>query len=816
MKTSLIETTFSDGFITRKAPEFDLYLHLKTNIKYQTTICEIHDSELTTYCVVCRRSICEVCRDSYHSSHLYIDKSEGYTTCKSRLEELFDQLEFKLTQTDIFSLPKKTLFEVRSKLDMQYDIIIQKLTELRNKRIRQLESSFGVTNHDPTKLIEYIQSTKQNLISFIEKQQVFLFPNNIEDHNNFIFLSLFDVVNDCEITTCDYIDLINNIKNQFEKCESLVGANIFDKIQETIKEAEDLQKKSEKSSSNYLILELDGEDNIDIDKVGTKTKNAKEELKGLLAYSYDKLGDDIFEPIRKKLTQLEEHNQEFKTHIFESFKKSGTLIEIEKMLKIYDDKISKRVLYNSQVNSVKISQSKGSGLTRSKNSLKLATVNSPSREPKIEEAKSNYKLIDNNITSIAEEDDEHHKCEDEDNDQQDNEESEKDEDDQIDVGIEKNKILYENKTLLKINNMFKPKQKTAKSMLNRIQSLPIKKDERKDKDKDEKFKVKIADILKENQMLNETIKTKDDCNLKISTIRRFYYYSILEFVRKNFYKASKTQSSHLFSNHNTNTKISQEPIKVFEGTNEVLVYDRVKRKMFKKAIKIDKKKFGTSTFYIGCRTFYCADKLYISGGKDTNGDKRCFWSYSLKEDKLEKLLDMNNARSFHTILYHENLRSMLVFGGENNKTSEMYDFYLNLWSPLPDLNFPRANVLVYIDKVGTFGYALCGIIGNITNPTYSDQIELLDLVDINQGWAIVDYNNKSNVDLRKNENKVSPLTEDKLLIYGANENRSVNKVYCVFDLRTFIMLSVDENEVEQLKVANMLNQPKIPIIRENK
>lgn len=114
------------------------------------------------------------------------------------------------------------------------------------------------------------------------------------------------------------------------------------------------------------------------------------------------------------------------------------------------------------------------------------------------------------------------------------------------------------------------------------------------------------------------------------------------------------------------------------------------------------------------------DKLYISGGKDTSGDKKAFWAYDLKQDKLEKLVDMTHARSFHTMVYHENLRSLMVFGGENNNTCEMYDFYLNLWNPLPEMNFKRANVLIHLDKVGTFGYALCGISSSITNPTYSD------------------------------------------------------------------------------------------------
>lgn len=819
--------------------DFDLYSHLKSNIKNNNILCEIHDSDFTTYCITCRRSICEVCRDSFHSTHQYLEKKDLKDNNRQIIEYIFEEIEKKIIDTDIFSQPKRTLMDVQNKINKEFDLIIEKIYELKVRRLKELESIFGIPTQDSKKLFSYIKKTKDCIINFFETQKNFYCVKENDDKDNFTFLSIFDIINECDILTSDYQDTINSIKAQFKKYENLVNNKYCSKIQSVIEECLEEQKKLEVFTSNMIVLDRETSSDqtqveinsgvvnsvsnsnqannektplastnktlISLNKNGyVKNPNTSEEFKNSLAFNYDKLADDLYEPLRAKLMQVLDHNDNFKLNIYDSFKKTGSLIEIEKMLKIYEDKTSKRVQYNSQVNQVKISQSKGSGLTRSKNTLKVATiVGTPDKKKEIEETKIKFDVQVKKVESIKEED------EDKQGDrlEEDSQISFHNKDEQIDVGISKNKKLYENKELLRINNMFKPKQRPAKSEKHVIQSLPTKKEE--SIEHDDKYKNKLVDILKENQKLSEMIKNKDDCNLRIQIIRKFYSYSILEFIRKNFYKANKNQSSHiLFSKENDSSAASLDSVKVFEGTSDIQIYDREKRKILRKTIKIDKKKFGTSTFYNGCRTFYCMEKLYISGGKDTSGEKKAFWSYDLKEGKLEKLLDMSNARSYHTMVYHENLRSLMVFGGENNNTCEMYDFYLNLWSPLPEMNFPRANVLIYLDKVGTFGYAICGIIGSITNPSYSDEIELLDLVDMNQGWAIVDYNNKSNVDLRMNENKVFPLTDDKLLIYGAFESRSINKVYCIFDLRTFIMYAVGEEELGEFKVQSILNPTK--------
>jgi hypothetical protein len=345
--------------------------------------------------------------------------------------------------------------------------------------------------------------------------------------------------------------------------------------------------------------------------------------------------------------------------------------------------------------------------------------------------------------------------------------------------------------------MFKPIMKQEKKI------MKPKQEKKQLSEEEKKYKVnnKLQEMIKENQRLCSMIKKHDDINLIITTIRRYYSYQVLDFVRKTFYKVNKGYSSNLlFSSNLKEEPISNVNVKVFEGTNEVQIYDRANMRLLKRAVPFDKKAHGTNIFLDGCRTYYHADKLYISGGRDQQGDKNLFLLYSVKDNKVSKLPSMNKARSYHTITFHENLKSIVAVGGENNKFCEMFDFFLNAWNELPELNCPRANISLHIDKIGTFAYAVGGVKGEISNGLNSDAIELLDLVDINQGWAKVEYRNKANVDLTFSHNGVYPLTEDKLLIYGGLENRGNKKCYVIFDLRSFDILPISIETLEQLRI----------------
>ena len=69
--------------------------------------------------------------------------------------------------------------------------------------------------------------------------------------------------------------------------------------------------------------------------------------------------------------------------------------------------------------------------------------------------------------------------------------------------------------------------------------------------------------------------------------------------------------------------------------------------------------------------------------------------------------------------------------------------------------------------------------GSILDNKYSDIIEFLDLKNIEDGWNILDYKNKSEIDL-KSLMSIYPLNSDLILLYGGVVFRGNNKSVCIF------------------------------------
>lgn len=853
---------------------FDIYTHMKCNIKCTIKICEIHDSILSYYCFYCKRSICEVCKESFHSEHNYLPKQAIGLKAK-HLPLMFNRLETAIKETEAFSNPDKLVKDIKEHISSEFEFMQNKLQELKERRIKEVYKTFNNSNEDALKLIKNITSTKEHLLTFFKKHSVFLENDGVNDDDNFIFLQIYDLFNSTVNKSNEYFEIIKKLKDYYED-NDLRQRNKFSYILKSIDKGLEEQKHNELKSENIIQLNNDDELNSskrknfsdqvdDIFKVQEEKHNSndnidqKEVLRTFIMNNKHVLKLNNYEFLEDKLQRLDDYIENFKKSVFDSFAKHGSLVEVEKLVRLYEEKTVKRMNYLQQSQSVFSSKTKASirgskaGLTRSK--INLQTMNKDkdkdkekentlnvnkanSEEPKnrkfslnnagssnkhseLSPQKKRASALPSEMFSLEENDDEDEedpqylkkkkklvmsKLDEKDSDF--NHSSDESlfgnsEDTKIDVRLEKNN-KDNNKTMKKLNNMFRPKPK-----LNFSKNRQDLTKEHKDmpQSEDEKFKVnaKLLELIRENQRLTSMIKKQEDINLCITTIRRYFTFCLLEHVKQNNDQLTRNGVSSNMIETSYVKDTSEDQVKVVEGTNVLVIYDREKLTIRKIHVKFDKKKLGCAVFLPGCRIYKNQEKVFFSGGKDITGDRKLFLAYNIKENKLIRLPDMCSSRSYHTSLFHESLKSLVVFGGENNCSCEMYDFYLNMWNTIPDFNIPRANPAVFIDKVGTFAYVISGIIGNITSNSYCDSIEFLDLVDMNQGWLKIEYKNKANVDLKKNETKIFPLTDNKLLIYGASESRSINKCFVVLDLKTFELTKVDNDDLENIKVKAKLN-----------
>lgn len=845
--------------------DFDLYNHMKCNIKCTVRICEIHDSELNIYCFGCKRSICEVCKETFHSEHNVILKDQIKSN-NEILSILFNNLEQNIKKTQAFSNPEILVNSIKKMINSEFDEMEKKLNELREKRLKEVNKTFSTNNEDAVNLKKNIDTTKQILTNFMNKNKNFFFGQGVYDDDNFLFLQIYDIFNSVYEKSLEYNNLISLI-HEYYSFNDLKQSGKFKHILESINKSIDELTLNE-TKTEKIINEVEDEEiglnhkrrkslfeqiediskEKDKKNKSTNKMNIKDPLsvKTMIKKHQYILKNNSFNFLQDKIKQIEDFMVTFKKSVYDSFVKHSSLVEVEKLVRMYEEKAVKRINYLQQSQVFSNSKTKASirgskaGLTRSKVTLQTInnkdnkdskdkennTESSVNKTNKDEKSKKNQKDVDKakkdskNINSpnkkavnlkaemfsLQEIDDEY---EDENNYKEQKLETESDsdsslfggsEDNNIKVNIDKN-VKNSDKEMLRLNNMFKPKPKLDFSKL-RIENIKEIKDIHQTEE--EKFKVNanLLELIKENQRLTNLIKKQEDITLAITTIRRYYSFSVIEYIKLNDEAfGSNAMSSNIFESSYVKETFKEE-VKIIEGTNKLIIYDREKSTIRKIKVEFDKSKLKCTCFLPGCRIFKNQDKVFISGGRDISGDKKLFLIYNIKENKLIRLQDMTFPRSYHSITFHESLKSLVVIGGENCNKCEMYDFYLNMWNTIPELNIPRADANIFIDKVGTFAYVLSGINGSITSNNYSDCLEFLDLVDMNQGWIRVELKNKPNVDL-KNKLKICPISDTKLLIYGAKESRNLGKCFVMLDLKNLELIKLQDNELELIRTKKL-------------
>lgn len=288
-------------------------------------------------------------------------------------------------------------------------------------------------------------------------------------------------------------------------------------------------------------------------------------------------------------------------------------------------------------------------------------------------------------------------------------------------------------------------------------------------------------IESERYLPKKSFSTLEDVCLNNSLLIKYYSYLVLDLYKKHFKISSKgLQSSHADLMLKENNE-EQDYGKAIEGTNEIVIYYKMPSKMIKKSIKLTKNPYGYTKFPIGCRTLLIGDKLCISGGKSETQHYGTVLIYDLKANSIKRITDMRTPRAYHTMVFNEALNTLIVIGGENISTVEIFDPLANRWQCLPELNIPRANTLFYFDKPRGIMYSMFGTEGHITESRYSDIIEFLDLTAIKNGWMVMDYQNKAQIDLKTMIN-IYVLNNDLILLYGGVGFRNSNRSLCLLNI----------------------------------
>ena len=298
------------------------------------------------------------------------------------------------------------------------------------------------------------------------------------------------------------------------------------------------------------------------------------------------------------------------------------------------------------------------------------------------------------------------------------------------------------------------------------------------------------------------LSSKDDIILNNPLLNKYFSYLTMDLYGNNFRMMTKElQSSHADLMIKVNEDEDTDYGKALEGTCEIMLYEKRNNKMTKRTLKLTRNPFGYTKFPIGCRSLLIGDKLYITGGKDEHREYGNVLIYDRKKNTIKRIMDMREPRSYHTMIFNEVFDTIMVFGGENKSSVEIFDPLTNRWQLLPEMNIPRANSSFFFDKPRGIMYSMFGIEGTLTGERYSDIIEFLDLSQARKGWVILDYKNKSEIDL-KNFMNIYPLNGDLILLYGGVTFRNTTKSVCILNLVKSEVNKIDPKLLEQLRIES--------------
>ena len=775
---------------------FDAISHFKENIIHFNKNCTDPIKDNSYYCFTCKHSICDECGSFAHKEHLLIQRKNCLNYDKTFFNDVSKMIEENTNidkrKIQIKEEISKSIAQLKEQLDViekeklkeidkffeeikeNYIILKNNLLSTKecienyyniNKKFFNINLDNEQTNLNKVELTESLKKKKSGLTTInntIDRYN-YLKSNEIGDNrdiDNTIFIMNFELMNLCDNKNLQILDLSNQINNKKKNISKII-----------------------KETTNYILEEFK-----------TKYLNFKENSK------IPKF-DDYYWDVKIRCEKFNENIARFKETISDIYKRIGTFDKLKDLMSFFDskNKKGKDVLFNQQyfikMNDLPNLNSNMAKLMSKKLNKSLGKIRSTSKNKingQYSNTASTFKTKDN-LNS-------------------------------------RDKILRNDK-----NGIDKYSQYGYKT-LNSDSKIDT---------KTMNVNTNLATFNTLNNEKTTPILKKEDVTLNQRVLQRFFAYFVLDFYSKYFKLIKPTENENMYNQEEEeniyvksnqlknggdkkkqnlkNSKFTKknsksvslianyterymnlkERVKPIIGTNYIQFYDPITTKISRMQILLEKDKHGYNVFPDGCRHILIENKLYITGGADNCGYPiNIVLMFNIENGQLQKIGNLNDNHSYHTIEYLDNFDSLIVIGGENSNSCEIMDLDSKKWTKLPSLNYPRANANIYYNNVTSDLFVLFGMEGKMDkNIKNTDVIEVLELNDIISGWMKVDYYKTVGLDLKISYCLTLPFTRDKLLIYGGSTARSIERrIFALFDMIKNEVIKVDPKTMDLIKL----------------
>ena len=775
---------------------FDAISHFKENIIHFNKNCTDPIKDNSYYCFTCKHSICDECGSFAHKEHLLIQRKNCLNYDKTFFNDVSKMIE-ENTNIDKRKIQiKEEISKSIAQLKEQLDVIEkEKLKEI-DKFFEEIKENYIILKNNLLSTKEYIENyyninkkffninldneqTNLNKVELTEslkkkKSGLTTINNTIDRYNylksneigdnrdidNTIFIMNFELMNLCDNKNLQILDLSNQINNKKKNISKII-----------------------KETTNYMLEEFK-----------TKYLNFNEN-------SIIPKFDDYYWDVKIRCEKFNENIARFKETISDIYKRIGTFDKLKDLMSFFDskNKKGKDVLFNQQyfikMNDLPNLNSNMAKLMSKKLNKSLGKIRSTSKNKingQYSNTASTFKTKDN-LNS-------------------------------------RDKILRNDK-----NGIDKYSQYGYKT-LNSDSKIDT---------KTMNVNTNLATFNTLNNEKTTPILKKEDVTLNQRVLQRFFAYFVLDFYSKYFKLIKPTENENMYNQEEEeniyiksnqlknggdkkkqnlkNNKFTKknsksvslianyterymnlkERVKPIIGTNYIQFYDPITTKISRMQILLEKDKHGYNVFPDGCRHILIENKLYITGGADNCGYPiNIVLMFNIENGQLQKIGNLNDNHSYHTIEYLDNFDSLIVIGGENSNSCEIMDLDSKKWTKLPSLNYPRANANIYYNNVTSDLFVLFGMEGKMDkNIKNTDVIEVLELNDIISGWMKVDYYKTVGLDLKISYCLTLPFTRDKLLIYGGSTARSIERrIFALFDMIKNEVIKVDPKTMDLIKL----------------
>ena len=788
--------------VKEKIPElknFDAISHFKENIIHFNKNCSEPIKESSYYCFTCKHSVCNECGVYDHKEHLLIQRDNCLNYDNSFFNDISTTIEDGMNLDVKKSQIKEDISQSIKKLKNQLDIIEKEKHE-------EIEKFFEDIKINYDDLHKNFVKTKECIENYYKINKKFFNINVIRP-------------NEKAVTENNKNEILNSIK---KKKSGGNEVNIIDRYN-YLKDSEIGDNKDLDNTifiMNFELMNLLDNKNLVIQDLSNKILGKINNISNIITKTTDLMldefnkiylafgenseqtkFDDFYWDIKIRCEKFNENISRFKDTISDIYKRNGSFDKLKDLLSFFDskNKKGKDVLFNQQYfikqNDLGNLNTNVSKLMSKKLNKSLGKVRSTSKN------KFNGQYSQTGSTIKTKE------------------------------GNSRDKIIH-TYNLRNQNGIDKYGFKTMNSdskidlrTINNYQNIAV---------------TQTLNNERRNLYIN-----KDNIILNQRVLQRFFAYFVLDFYskyfkmikpsgdnnddlednseniynQKNSPKKSKnkkngkggknesltkknSKSVSLIANYTERYMNLKEKVKPIIGTNYIQFFDPATNTISKVQIMLLKDKHGYNFFPDGCRHILVENKLYITGGSDNCGYPiNIVLMLDVESGDLQRLGNLNDNHSYHTIEYLDNFDCLIIIGGENSTSCEIMDLDSKRWNRLPSLNSPRANANIYYNNVTSDLFVLFGMEGKMDkNIKNTDVIEVLELNDIVSGWMRVDYYKSVGLDLKISYCLTLPFTRDKLLIYGGSTARSLERrIFALFDMIQNEVIKVDPKTMDLIK-----------------